>query len=316
MTVTRRGALGMIGVTLLGPSVASAATQVRFGYQRSSTLLTLLKANQTLDAPFAAKGFSISWHLFDNVIDPMNSSVIDIDPDVADAVPIFTQSAGAPLTFYARELGSPSAEAVVVRDSAAIRSVQDLQGKTVAVSRGSGSHFILAAALQRVGLSFNDIVPAYLTPSDASAAFESGRVDAWSIWDPFLALVQSKVATRTICDATGLSSYHRYYTATNAFCAAHPDLMEILYRALADTGAWVKQHPHDAAKKLAPIWGNMPTAVIETANSRRTYQVEPVDKSQLGDQQKIADTFYDAHLIPKRIDATDLRIWRPAGSRT
>jgi sulfonate transport system substrate-binding protein len=316
MTITRRGALRLIGAAVLAPAGASAASQVRIGYQRSSTLLTLLKANGTLEAPFAAKGLSVSWNIFDNVIDAMNTSVIDVDPDVADAVPIFTQSAGAPITFYARELGSPSAEAIVVHADPPIRSIADLKGKKVAVHRGSGSHFILAAGLQRAGLSFKDITPAYLSPSDASAAFERGRVDAWSIWDPFLALIESKVATRTICDATGLSSYHRYYAATTAFVAAHPDLMEVLFAALAEQGAWVKAHPHEAAEKLAPIWGNMPTAVIETANSRRTYRVEPIDKSQLGDQQKIADVFYDAHLIPKRIDATDLKIWRPAGSRT
>ena len=316
MSFTRRGALSMIGGALVAPVRASAATQVRFGYQRSSTLLTLLKANRTLEPQFEGKGFSINWNIFDNVIDPMNSSVIDFSPDVADAVPIFTQSAGAPLTFYAREVGSPAAEAIIVHESSSVRSVHDLKGKSVAVNRGSGAHFILAAALQKAGLSIADITPAYLSPSNSLAAFESGRVDAWAIWDPFLALAQSRAPTRTICDATGLSSYHRYYTVTNAFADAHPDLVEIVYRALAEQGAWVRAHPHEAAQTLAPIWGNVPAAVIETANARRTYRVEPIDKVQLGDQQKIADVFYEAHLIPKRIDATDLKIWRPAGSRT
>ena len=287
---------------------------MRFSYQRSSTLLTLLKADRTLEPLFAAKGFAPTWSLFDDVIVPMNAGTVDFDADVADAVPIFTQSAGAPLTFYAREEGSPAAEAIIVPARSEIRTVADLQGKTVAVHRGAGTHFILAAALKRVGLSFADIKPAYLTPSDAAASFERGSVDAWSIWDPFLALTQAKVPTRTICDATGLSNYHRYYTAATSFVEAHPDLVAIVYEALVAKGQWVKAHPAEAVTQLSPIWGGMPSAVIKRANSRRTYSVEPVDRSQLADQQHIADTFAEAHLIPKPIDATNVRIWRPPAS--
>ncbi len=316
MHLTRRTAAVMIGSLALLPARAPAATPVRFSYQRSSTLLTLLKADATLEAPFAAKGYVPAWNLFDNIIVPMNAGTVDFDADVADAVPIFTQSAGAPLTFYAREEGSPAAEAIIVPAKSSIQSVADLKGKTVAVHRGSGCHFVLAAALKRVGLSFADIKPAYLTPSDASAAFERGSVDAWTIWDPFLALTEAKLPTRTICDATGLSHYHRYYTVATSFVEAHPDLVSIVYDALVAKGAWVKQHPVEAAQQLSPIWGRMPTAVIKRANGRRTYAVQPVDKTQLGDQQRIADTFAAAHLIPKPIDATDVRIWHPPTSPT
>ncbi len=35
-----------------------------------------------------------------------------------------------------------------------------------------------------------------------------------------------------------------------------------------------------------------------------------VEKADLGDQQKIADTFHEAKLIPRAIDATDVKLWR------
>lgn len=295
---------------------ARAATSIRFSYQRSSTLLTLLKADGRLEQRFAAKGFRISWGLFDNVIETMNTGAVDFDADVADAVPVFTQAAGTSLTFYAREEGDPAAEAVIVRDASSIRNVRDLKGKSVAVHRGSGCHFILAAGLKRAGLSFRDITPVYLTPSDAAVAFERGDVAAWSIWDPFLALTEKKLPTRTLFDASGLSSYHRYFSVADRIVAAHPDLVEIVYDALVETGVWVKQHPNEAAHKLSPLWGGMPADVIELANSRRTYAVKPVEKDLLGDQQRIADTFYEARLIPKPIDATALRIWQPQGWHT
>jgi sulfonate transport system substrate-binding protein len=267
-----------------------------------------------LEKRLGDKGFGISWDLFDNVIPPMNAGAVDFHGDVADAIPVFTQSTGAPLTFYAREAGSPSAEAIIVRAESPIRTIADLKGKTVAVSRGSGCHFILAGALKRAGLNFRDITPAYLVPPDAAIAFERGSIDAWAIWDPFLAITEAKLSTRTLADATGFSSYSRYYTVNNTFVAAHPDLVAIVFGALVETGQWLKKNPQAAAEKLVPLWGGIPQSIIETVNRRRGYFVEPVSKDGLGEQQAIADTFFDAGLIPKRIDATDVRIWQPPES--
>jgi sulfonate transport system substrate-binding protein len=321
MIMSKRGVLSLMATTAtvatLGTRLARAAPPtIRFSYQRSSTLLTLLKTSGTLEARLAARGFGVSWHLFDDVIPPMNAGAVDFHGDVADAIPIFTQSAGAPITLYAREDASPSAEAIITHADSPIRGISDLKGKKVAVGRGSGCHFILVAALKRAGLSFRDITPAYLTPSNAGPAFESREVDAWAIWDPFLAITERKVATRTLCDASGLSSYDRYYAVNNAFVEAHPDIVGLVFDALVETGAWVKQNPAEAATRLSPLWGGIPTSIIGTVNRRRSYAVKPIEVAALGEQQAIADTFFEAGLIPKPIDATAVRVWRAQASRT
>ena len=296
-------------------AVSAAPPTIRFSYQRSSTLLTLLKANGTLEARLGAKGFGVSWHLFDNILTAMTSGAVDFHGDVADAVPIFTQSAGADLTLYAHEGASPTAEAIIVRADSPIRTVADLKGKAVAVHRGSGCHFILVGALKHVGLTIHDITPVYLVPTDAAVAFERGDVDAWAIWDPFLAITESKRATRTLSDARGLSRYDRYYSVGNAFAAAHPDIVAVVFDALVETGTFVRANPKEAAARLSPLWGGLATGVIETVNRRRSYSVSPVEKAGLADQQAIADTFFEAGLIPKAIDATAVRLWHPQESR-
>ena len=50
---------------------------------------------------------------------------------------------------------------------------------------------------------------------------------------------------------------------------------------------------------------------VALANTRRSYDIVPVQSNRLGDQQRIADTYYAAHLIPKTLQATDIRIWTP-----
>lgn len=317
MSLTRRHFTAALGasLSLAGKSPARADATVRLSYQRSSTLLTVLKTNGTLEKRLATKGFGVSWHLFTKVLEPMNTGAVDLHADVADAVPIFTQSAKAPLTFYALEAGSPAAEAIIVPEESPIRSIADLKGHTVGVSKGSGCHFILAAALKRAGLSFSDIRPAYLEAPDGVAAFGQGSLDAWAIWDPFLAIVQAKRPIRVLADAGGLSSYNRYYTVNDSFAAAHPEIVEIVYAALVEAGLWVKANPKEAVALLAPIWGDLPPEVVATVNQRRSYAVKPVDRAALVEQQSIADTFHEAGLIPSRLDATDVRIWQPAAGR-
>lgn len=309
-------ALGLPFGLPLGPPAARAAERVvRISMQRSSVLFTVLKVRGLLAERLAPLGFAPSWHLFTSVIEPMNAGAVDIHADVADAVPIFTQSANAPLTFYARERGSPAAEAIIVPADSAIRTVADLKGRTVGVSRGSGSHFVLAAALKRAGLGFADIRPAYLQAPEGAAAFEKGSIDAWSIWDPFLAFAEAKRPVRMLADGSGLTSYHRYYLVNDAFVAEHPQIVAAVYEALIEAGRWVKAEPEAAAALLAPLWGDVPPAVVAAANARRTYVVEPVAREQLGEQQDIADVFLDAKLIPRRIDATAVKIFQPSSVR-
>ncbi|WP_375465627.1 aliphatic sulfonate ABC transporter substrate-binding protein [uncultured Methylobacterium sp.] len=316
--VLRAGATLAAGLAGMVPGLRGARAAertVRLSYQRSSVLLTILKVKGTLEERLKPLGFTPSWHLFTNVIEPMNAGVVDLHADVADAVPIFTQAANAALTFYARERGSPAAEAIIVPASSSIRTVADLKGRTVGVSRGSGCHFVLAAALKRAGLSFADIKPAYLQAPEGAAAFEQGSLDAWVIWDPFLAIAEAKRPVRVIADATGFSSYHRYYLANDSFVAAHPDIVATVFQALGEAGRWVKDNPDAAVALLAPVWGDLPPAIVAAANARRTYVVDPVERAQLGEQQAIADTFREAGLIPRQIDATDVRIWQPPAGR-
>lgn len=307
---------GALALSASGQRRAQAAERtVRLSFQRSSTLLTVLKLKGTLSERLAPLGFAPSWHQFTGVIEPMNTGAVDLHADVADAIPIFTQSAGARLTFYAAEDGSPRAEAIVVPEESPIRSVADLKGRMVGVSRGSGCHFILAAALKRAGLSFSDITPAYLEAPDGVAAFGRGSLDAWAIWDPFLAITQARRPVRVLADATGLSSYRRYFLVNDSFAAEHPAVVQVVFDALVEAGRWVKANPKEAVALLSPVWGDLPPDVVGTVNDRRSYAILPVEKAALSEQQVIADTFHEAGLIPRRLDATDVRIWRPAQSR-
>jgi len=290
-----------------------APDTMRIGYQKSSTLLTIIKARGVLEQQLAPLGIKVSWHEFASglpLLEALNVGGVDFSADVADTVPVFAQAAGAKLTYVAQEAPSPSAQAIVVRADSPVRTVADLKGKKVAVTKAAGSHYLLISLLDKAGLKFKDVQPAYLTPADGRAAFERGSVDAWVTWDPFLAGVQRQTAVRVLADGRGVADYQRYYLARTPFAEARPEALAIVFDELRKAGRWVKQHPKDAAVFLAPVWG-LDAATVELANSRRSYEVRAVVAEALGEQQRIADAFLAEGLLPKRVEATAVTLWKP-----
>ncbi|MGJ4995078.1 aliphatic sulfonate ABC transporter substrate-binding protein [Bradyrhizobium sp. HKCCYLS3077] len=293
---------------------AGAAETLRIGYQKSSTLIALLKTNGELEKALAPLDIKISWHEFSSglpLLEAINIGSIDVGADVADTVPVFAQAAGAKLAYVAEEAASPSAQAILVATASPVKTLADLKGKKIAVTKGAGSHYLLLSALAKAGLSFKDITPAYLPPADGRTAFVSNNVDAWVAWDPFLTSTIRQSGARVLADGSdGLASYKRYYLASADYAAKHGDALNVIYGKLVETGKWVKANPAAAAGQLAALWG-IDAATVEEANSHRSYQVGAVTPAGLSEQQKIADAFLAERVLPAKVDTSALAIWTP-----
>jgi len=291
---------------------AQASPQVlRIGYQKSSTLITLLKTRGSLEKALTPLNVRVSWNEFASglpLTEALNVNAVDFSADVADTVPIFAQAAHASFVYVAQEAPSPHAQAIIVKKDGAVRSLTDLKGKRIAVTKAAGSHYLLFAALARAKLEPADIKTAYLTPADGRAAFERDSVDAWITWDPYVASVEKTSDARVLVDGAGLASYQRYYLASRSYAAAHPQIVQTVFDQLKTAGEWLLAHQQDAANTLAPVWG-LDAATIERANARRSYVARAVTEQNFGEQQTIADTFHRNGLLPARIDTKESLAW-------
>jgi sulfonate transport system substrate-binding protein len=313
--LTRRAALaGLIVAASAMPSFAQdGSATVRIGLQRSSTLTAILRANGELEKALAPLKVKVSWHEFTSglpLLEALNLGNVDVSADVADTVPVFAQAAGAKLVYFADETASPSAQAIVIPGNSPIKSVADLKGKKVAVTKGAGSHYLLLAALKDAGVTFKEIAPAYLTAADGRAALVSSNVDAWVAWDPFLTIAQRQSGAKVLRDGKNLSDYKRYYLASEKFANSRSDVLKVFYQKLDETGRWVNAEPKAAAALLSGLWG-IDAETVEQALKNRAHRVGTVTKAGLGEQQKIADSFVSEGVLPKRIDTADVTIWSP-----
>lgn len=309
--LVRAALLGVAATTPRLAPAASARTNLRIGYQKSSTLITVLKAQGTLESVLAPQGVDISWNEFASglpLTEALNAEAVDFTADVADTVPVFAQAANASFVYLAQEAPSPGAQAILVKREGPLHTPGDLRGRNIAVTRAAGSHYLLLAVLAKAGVPTADTRIHYLAPADGRAAFERGSVDAWVTWDPYVASVDQDQNVRVLADGKGLASYQRYYLASRSFAARHPDLLAVLFDQLRGAGVWVRASPQDAARLLAPVWG-LDVQTVERANARRSYQVRAVEAANFGEQQKIADTFLHAGLLPAPVNTSLAQRW-------
>ncbi len=304
--------------SLIAPASAQTAAgtpkELRIGYQKYGTLV-ILKARGTLEKRLAEKGVAVKWTEFPfgpPLLEAINVGSIDVGT-TGEAPPIFAQAAGADLVYIGNEPPAPSAEALIVPKDSPLRTVADLKGKKIAVGKGSNANFLLVKLIENAGLKFSDVEVAYLPPADARAAFESGRVDAWAIWDPFLAAAEKQLNARAVADGKGAVANHQFYLAARAYAEKHPEIVHILLEEIDKIDQWGRQNPKEVAKFIAPLIG-IDLPIIDVAAHRLTYGVKPVTTEVIAAQQKIADKFYELKLVPKHVKVSDAT-WNPGGKR-
>ena len=290
-------------------SAEGVPEEFRVGYQKGSAILVVAKQRGALEARLKELGVeNVRWVEFQfgpPLLEALGSGAVDIGV-VGDAPPIFAQAAGADLVYVASSPASAS-EILVPKDSA-IRSVTDLKGKKVAIARGSSSHNLTVQALKAAGLSFNDIEPVYLTPADAAAAFASGKVDAWTVWDPYFAIAETRHDARPVItsDASGLAS-NSFYLANRTFAEAHPDVLGAALRAIGEVTDWAAENRGELARISSEVTGvDLPSQ--EIASGRYEIDLRPISEETVKQQQAIADTFLELGLIPKPIEVRKI-VW-------
>jgi len=278
---------------------------VRIGYQKYASV-NIMKEHGGLEERLEKIGYKVEWTEFPGgpqLLEALNVGSIDFG-HTGEAPPIFAQAAGAPLVYLAHSAESPKAESILLPEKSDIKSAADLKGKKIALNKGSNVHYLLVKYLESQGIAYSDVEVVYLPPADARAAFESGNVDAWVIWEPFYSAAQLAVNARVLADGTGLVKNYEFYLASRSFAEKNKEAVDAILAQLEESDKWAVDNQPEVAKLLSPALG-IDTAPLEQALSHRGWGVIRVNEETIAAQQNIADTFQNLGLIPEKLNVSE-----------
>ena len=247
------------------------------------------------------------------VVDAISTGALDFGV-VGEAAPIFAQAAGSQVVYLACEPPAPEGEAIVVHERSAVGTLADLQGKTLAITRGANVVYFVARALEEAGLGLADVNIRAFAPLAARAAFARGEIDAWATWDPFLASLQQAHPTRVLRDARGLADNRAFYVAGRAFADAHRDIVETFVGEVGAVGRWANESRSAVARLLAPHM-KITEAALEAALARTPFDARVLDEDALTSQQRVADTLHRLHFITRPVDVWAAALIPPSIAR-
>jgi sulfonate transport system substrate-binding protein len=235
----------------------------------------------------------------------------DIDLGSVGDVPPITGAAktyGFKIVAVARSLRPTQAvENIIVPKGSTLRTLADLKGKKLAVPQGSSAHGLALNALKSVGLTPKDVQLVFLDPAAGATAFATGKVDAWSIWNPQSALAVKQGARILAKGLPPIDQTSSYYVASDKSlkdATRRAALTDLLKRLTAEFH-WAVQHPDKYALALSQEEG-IPLSDAKAVLPSMQTRVTPVEASDIAAEQKLGDAFFEAGQITKKVDVASI----------
>ncbi|MEU0424924.1 ABC transporter substrate-binding protein [Streptomyces canus] len=194
---------------------------------------------------------------------------------------------------------------IVVGKDSGIDSVKDLKGQKVVVSSAKGSiaEYLLANALQQNGLRYSDVKVQYLLPTDAQAAFASGKIKAWATFGVYQAVGLEQGGKLLVDGADGRVSGYGFVGASDqaladpAKKAALADFLKRLGTALE----WTSTH-QDAYAEAIEARNGADASVARTLASAAYSKVLPITDDVNRTVQDVADLMNGIGVLEPNVD--------------
>ncbi|QIG43447.1 ABC transporter substrate-binding protein [Nocardioides anomalus] len=273
------------------------------GDQKGTSAKDILTAAGLEDTPY-----KIEWKEFTSgppMLEALGANAIHVG-QVGNTPPIFAAASGSEFKVVQAMTYTGEGDAIVVPKDSPITDVSQLEGKKVAVAQGSSANYNLLAQLQKAGVKYSDISVQNLQPADALAAFTTGAVDAWAIWEPYTSQAEVAEGGKVIATGDGVVNGYGFQVASDDAIedpATKAALSDYLGR-ITQAQLWASEHPDDWAQVWSTGTG-LDAAITQAASVKRPVTILPVDDDVVSSEQEMADAFYDNGLIPEKVDLED-----------
>ena len=302
LSLTALLALSACGGNSSADTASGGQTTLTIGDQ-AKTLQTIIAAS---DALKGAK-YKVKWAEFQGAA-PLYQAVQADAADTgfsADLPALQALSGGVKIKNVAALKNDGTHVGIVVRKDSGIDSVKDLKGQKVVVSsaKGSVSEYLLANVLKQNGLSYKDVKVQYLLPTDAQAAFASGKIKIWATFGVYQAVGLEQGGKLLVDGGDGRVSGIGFINASEKALAnsakktALSDFLNRLNTALK----WTSTH-QDAYAKAIEQRNGADASVAKALASAAYSQVLPITSDVNTTVQQVADLMNSIGVLDPNVD--------------
>jgi sulfonate transport system substrate-binding protein len=273
MTIISRRLFAVCAAALLlAPGAALAAdkpTQIAIDWATYNPVSVLLKNKGLLEKEFEKDGIKIVWVQSagsNKALEFLNAGSIDFGSTAGSAA-LVARINGNPIKAiytYSR----PEWTALVTAKDSAIKSVADLKGKRVAVTRGTDPHIFLVRALLDAGLTEKDITPVLLQHADGKTALIRGDVDAWAGLDPMMAQAEVEDGAKLFYRKPEANTFG-ILNVREQFLTDNPDIVRRVLAVYDEARKYSLAHQDELQADLAAVT-KLPDAVLAKQIKERT----------------------------------------------
>lgn len=212
-----------------------------------------------------------------------------------------------------------NAHGFVAHKDSAIRTLEDLKGKTVGVTRGSTSYYGLFASLKTKGIGKDEVKLLLLGPAEQVGAMANGDVDAVAVWEPWIQRqIQDNGAYLIGMEADyGVHSGCAVYAQSNTFAKENPEAIKRFLKGLLLAYEHIKKEGPKVAieavadamrvsNKIASIMYDeapMPE-IVRWADPIYQYSIVPGSPFH-NEAQKVNDFLFEEKIINTRVDLSN-----------
>lgn len=243
--------------------------EIRIGYQVSPNGELLAKALGLLEKKYP--DVKISWLKFDSGRD-VNVAIASggIDFGLLGTPPGASGVAqGLPDQIYYIHDVIGKSEALVVKQTSGINTLQDLAGHKIATTFGSTSHFSLLSALKQENIDPSTITILDMQAPDIVAAWQRGDIDGAYTWQPSQSkLVEDGgkviISSAEVAAKGGITG--EFGVVHNDFIAKYPNVVKGYISVLDEAVKYYRDHASEAAAALSEELGLTPEATLQAMN--------------------------------------------------
>ncbi|MBI5604224.1 MAG: ABC transporter substrate-binding protein [Deltaproteobacteria bacterium] len=122
---------------------------------------------------------------------------------------------------------------VLARRDRGIKAPADLKGKTIGITAGSSSHFLLGLFLPYYQLQMTDVKLIDMEPARLAQGLKDGRIDVTITWDPFSNEARKALGDKALLlPSKGLYRMDFFLIARKDFIKKRPETLKRFLRAI------------------------------------------------------------------------------------